>query len=408
MSDPIQKVDALVVGAGPAGLSAAARIAEAGFEVLVLERQASVAEHVRTSGATAITTVKRVGLDRGLYHVVKLLRLSTPETTVQMKCGEDALCVLDVRGTYRWLAAKATEAGAQLALASTAEAVLTDPAGAVSGCQVRDADGSREIHARVVVDAGGHRAQMSKSSGLHPGFRRFGVGAEWELVAPEVDQDELVLILSERHAPSGYAWAFPWGDERVRLGVGVHHSDVRSSPREHLETLREDAGLFGLDLTDATAREFHYGLVPAAPVASPMTGDGIVAVGDAAGQATLVVGEGIRIALVAGEMAGETAAAALAGGRTDHAALLPYEERFRKEFGRDLKIGYQLNRRLSSYRDEQWNKRLLFLESMPPSLVLDLLQSRVDLTDIAAWAIRHPKQWRHSGALVRALASSLR
>jgi digeranylgeranylglycerophospholipid reductase len=352
--------------------------------------------------------VKRVGLDRDLYHVVTSLRLSTPETTVQMECGEDALCVLDVRGTYRWLAARASSSGARIALASTAEGTLTDTAGAVAGCRVRDASGSRSIHARVVVDAGGHRAQMSKHAELHPGFKRFGVGAEWELAAPKVDQDELVLILSERHAPSGYAWAFPWGEDRVRLGVGVHHSDVRSSPREHLEELREDAGIFGLDLSEATAREFHYGLVPAAPVASPMAGDGIVAVGDAAGQATLVVGEGIRIALVAGEMAGETVAAALKQGRTDQAALAPYEERFRREFGRDLKIGYQLNRRLSSYRDAQWNKRLLFLETMPPSLVLDLLQSRVDLTDIATWAIRHPRQWRHSGALVRALASSLR
>jgi digeranylgeranylglycerophospholipid reductase len=403
----IPDADVVVVGAGPAGLVAAAGIADAGYRVVVVERQASVGEHVRTSGATAISTVERFGVPAGLYHRLERLRISAPARTVRFECGDNGLCVLDVRGVYRWLASRAEAAGARILLSAVADRPLL-AGSTVEGCFVRVGDSTELVRAHVLVDAGGHRAQMSKQAGLHAGFTRFGVGAEYELVAPRVDQDELVLILSERHAPSGYAWAFPWGEERVRLGVGVHHTDVRTSPRALLEELRRDARSFDLDLTGAEIREFHYGLVPASPVAARLAGDGIVAVGDAAGQATLVVGEGIRIAMIAGEMAGESIVAALHDGQVDSAALASYERRFRAEFERDLRVGHALNRRLSRYGDDEWNDRLRFLESMPPRLVIDLLQSQAQLADLVPWIIRHPAQWRRAGPLARALLSARR
>jgi len=396
------ETDVVVVGGGPAGLVAARTVAASGFDVVVVERQASIAETVRTSGATAPVTVARFGIPDELVHRLPRLRISSPGATARFECGDDGLCVLDVRGTYRWLAAEAVRDQATILTGAVARRPVVDGT-TVAGCVVQRGGEEETIRARVLVDAGGHRAHMSKRAGLHPGFTRFGVGAEYELVAPRVDQEELVLILSSRHAPSGYAWAFPWGRQRVRLGVGVHHADVRTNPRGHAEDLYRDGASFGLDLAGATTVEVHDGLIPADPLANRFTADGIVAVGDAAGQATLVVGEGIRMSMIAGELAGETIAAALRRGRTDAAALRPYEQRFRAEFERGLRAGYALNRRLAAYVDRQWDERLQLLETMPPRLVLSLLQSQPRASDLIPWALGHPRQWLRAGSLARVL-----
>ena len=66
----------------------------------------------------------------------------------------------------------------------------------------------------------------------------------------------------------------------------------------------EDIHRFRVDLTGSEVLEYHFGLIPSSGLASQFAGDRIMAVGDAAGQATLVAGEGIRLSMQAGLMAG--------------------------------------------------------------------------------------------------------
>ena len=244
-----------------------------------------------------------------------------------------------------------------------------------------------------MVDASGYRASISKSAGLHPGFTRFGVGAEVELVAPHCDQDEAVLVVGSRYAPAGYGWAFPWGEGRVRVGVGVHHADVRADPRKLLEVFLADAAALGVDLRDAETTEHHHGLIPAEGVPGRFVGNGIVAVGDAACQATLVVGEGIRVSMDAGQMAGEAIVAALRAGATDEAALRPYEEAFRRKYARSLKLGHGLNQRLASFDDAEWVEKLELLAKLPPELIPKLLQSELPLQTALRGVLARPALW---------------
>ena len=390
----------LVVGAGPAGLSVARETAAAGLATLVIERQNGIAEHVRTSGMTASSTVRRIGAPSATYHSLDTLRIVAPGASAAFPATAKAgFCVLDVRGFYRWLGSEAIGAGARVVCGTTFRDVLWE-GDAVAGCVAESRDRQRfEIRAGVTVDAGGHRAQVSKRARLHPGFRRFGVGAEYELLAPHADQREAVLVVGERYAPSGYAWSFPWGGRRVRLGVGLHHADVRDDPKERLARLLQEQAAVDLGLAEGTITEYHYGLIPAETVAPRFAGDSVLAVGDAAGHASLVVGEGIRISLVAGEMAGE----AIVGAMKRGSALSCFEERFRREFGRELRIGARLNRRLAAPGgDGRWNRRVELLRTMPPELVFDLLQSRVQLWDMLRWLARRPTRLVRVGALTKA------
>ena len=395
-----ERVDVLVVGAGPAGLAVARETAASGLTTLVIERQKEIAEHVRTSGMTATSTVRRVGAPSGTYHSLETLRIAAPAASAVVPATAAAgFCVLDVRRFYRWLGSEAANAGARIMCGTTFRDVLWE-GDAVAGCIAESRDRGRfEIRARITVDAGGHRAQASKRARLHPGFKRFGVGAEYELDAPHADQREAVLVVGERYAPSGYAWSFPWGGNRVRLGVGLHHADVRDDPKERLARLLQTQEALDLGLAEAAITEYHYGLIPAETIASRFAGDGVLAVGDAAGHASLVVGEGIRISLRAGEMAAE----GIVGAIRRRAALTSFERRFRREFGRELRIGARFNRRLAAPTDDaQWSRRVELLGTMPPELVFDLLQSRVRPWEILRWLALRPTRLVRAGALTKA------
>jgi len=402
-------IDVLIAGGGPAGLSAAAAAAERGLAVTVVERKQAIGVPVHTSGGTSIETMLAFGIPETLYHPIHRIRFVGPTEQATFVYADPVLCVIDVRGVYQYLAEVAEGHGATVLLDRNVAGVDVSETG-VTATIAANGDGSdATIAAKIVVDATGYRAAVSKRSGLHPGFTRFGVGAEFELLAPSCDQSEVVLIVGDRWAPAGYGWVFPWGNDRVRFGVGVHHADVKDDPKLLLEAMFEHAGEFGVDVSGSTIDEVHHGLIPAEAMPRQLVGDGVMAVGDAACQATLVVGEGIRLSMIAGSIAGRVAADALQGGRSDAAALAPYEREFRARFGRELSFGRVLNNRFAKYEDDDWDDAIRLLRKMPSSLVADFLQARLSARPILEWVVTSPLLWpRIAKNVVRVLVARAR
>ena len=124
-----------------------------------------------------------------------------------------------------------------------------------------------------------------------------------------------------------------------------------------------------------------------------MAGSGILAAGDAGGVATLVVGEGIRLSMVSGQLAGETAARAVLSGEDADAVLKDYEQTFRAAYGLDLKIGQVVNRRMARWSDEKWDDRIRTLKSLSASVLMKFLQSHLSPRDLAAWLVSRPHLW---------------
>jgi digeranylgeranylglycerophospholipid reductase len=356
-------VDVVVVGGGPAGLATAAVAARGGLRVVVCERDHAIGEPVRTSGGSFIAPLRRLGVPDRCWHPVHRIRVVGPTTDVVKTYRRPVGCVLDVRATYQWLAAEAVDAGAEIRLKAPVQSVLLS-GDRVTGVRVRDPfRGVHELPARLVVDASGHTGFLAREAGLRPGNERSAVGIELELRAPGYDADEAVFWLGDDVAPGGYGWAFPCGDGRVRLGVGVVRPESDAEPRVLLDGLLEVFRREFVSAVPAGALELHSGLMPVLPPrATTLVGDGMLVVGDAAGQGSTLLGEGIRYAITAGRIAGD--AIVTAGGDFSRRGLAAYPRTWRRQTRRDMAIAYAVNTRICRYGDDDWDRAIRRLDRL--------------------------------------------
>ena len=330
--------------------------------MLIVEQNQDIGSPVRTSGGSFIDELDALGIPPHLYHPISRIRFVAPEREAAFDYPRPVMCVIDVRGTFQYLAGKAADAGAEIRLSTTAQSPLLT-GNVVTGVRTNRGD----LTSKLVIDATGYRSGLLKQvHGLDPGFERFGVGAEYDMHAPHCDPREALLIVGGQIAPAGYAWVFPWGNHRVRVGVGVIHPDSRENPDEYLEKLVQEASRFGVNLRGAQPLEHHRGLIPSERFAGRFAGNGILGVGDSVGQASALVGEGIRWAMMAGQLAGETAAQAIRQGDVSGAALEPYELAWRKRFGPDLRLAAKINKRIACWDDRKWNQRTELLKLLTP------------------------------------------
>jgi digeranylgeranylglycerophospholipid reductase len=384
--------EVVIAGGGPAGLSAAETVARAGRAVTVLEQNHEIGSPIRTSGGSFIEEMEALGIPARLYHPISRVRFLSPGNAAIFEYPTPRFCVLDVRGTFQYLAERAIEAGARVQLGARVEAPIVEN-GAVFG--VRSSRG--ELRARLTIDASGYRSTLLKhgllkQSGLDPGFRRFGVGSEYDLYAPHCDPSEAVLLVGGEVAPSGYAWVFPWGRGRVRVGVGVIHPDSRANPEDYLDGLVAEAGRFGVNLKGAHPVEHHSGLIPSEQFVERFASDGILGIGDAVGNASSLLGEGIRWAIQAGRMAGQVATRALENGDVSRGALEPFERQWRKRFGADLRLAHRINLRISGWDDRKWDQRTELLKLLSPDQFAEALKTNLRGRWLWRFAASHTKE----------------
>ena len=383
--------DLIIVGAGPAGSSAAFAAAKNGIKVALLEKEDSIAETVRTSGVTWIQNIKEFGIPDDCYNPIKNFSFCSPNNEVTISDSVPRAAVLDVRKTYRWLAHEAEKLGADIFVKTNINAIIKNEKGDIRGVRGSSPKGKTAFYSKVVIDATGFTSTVGKAMGFVTQWKRFGAGAEYEVKAENVDPNTWYLMVGEQYSPAGYAWIFPLGNNIVRIGVGVGKPESNVDPTQRLKDLMDKKIGPIKKLGKITPIEFHYGLIPNDGLSRKTVFNNLILVGDSAGQANPLVLEGIRYAIKYGRVAGKISANAIKSGSTNAKALYPYEITWRKEIESKINSAGKVQDRWIGLTDSDWDKELNIIKELKPEEFIDFIKAEFGLTNMIKLATHHPK-----------------
>ncbi len=407
-----RSADVIVVGAGPAGATAATYLARSGADVLLLEKSTFPREKVCGDGLTprGVKQVLALGVDlsgddwvrnRGLRVVGGdvTLELDWPELTSFPNYG----VVRPRRDFDEMLAQLAVKAGARLRQSTTVTGpVIDEVTGRVTGVTAKTPDGPQTYSAPIVIAADGVSARTAIGMGLQKNDKRpMGVAVRrYYRSAARTDDDflESHLELWDRSDPDhpilmpGYGWIFGLGDGTVNVGLGVLNTSKafgRTDYRALLKTWM--AGTPGeWQLGEDTADGAILGAaLPMGFNRTPHYKDGMLLVGDAGGVVNPFNGEGIAYAMESAAFAAEAVLQAL--GRGDgparETALLAYPAMMTDHLGKYYRLGSAFSKLIGQPKIMAAATKLGLPRKRLMYLVLKLLAGLYDTRD-GDWADR--------------------
>ena len=383
--------DVIVVGGGPAGSSAARMAAKYGCTVALIEKERSIAETVRTSGVTWISDIEKFGIPKECYNPIKKFSFCSPKNSVTISDNIAKAAVLDVRKTYRFLAERAKVAGTKIFVCTNVSDVLKNSSGRCVGVITKSQDKHIQFNGKVIIDASGFASVVAKELGHVKQWKKFGVGAEFEVKTEKLEYDNWWLMVGQEYSPAGYAWIFPTSRDTARIGVGIGKPDSDVDPTVRLnELIDKKMGPIN-DLGKVEKIEFHYGLIPNEGLSRKTVYDNLILVGDSAGQANPLVLEGIRYAIKFGEVAGKVAAIAIKNGDTSETMLMPYEREWKKAIQSKINSAIKVQNRWVGLTDEEWDKELDIINELTADEFLDFIRADFGVSKMVKLATHHPK-----------------
>ena len=382
--------DISVVGGGPAGLSAAYAAAKSKAKVILFEKDQSIAHNIRTSGVTWIEEIEKLGISKDHYNPIKNYSFISPSNEVTIRGNAAKSCVLNVRSVYQHLAFLAAEAGSEIMIKSNVTNVVLDSKNRISGLKAGTPKGEIVLSSKLVIDASGFNSSVAQRLGLVNRWKRYGIGAEYECYCENVDSETWILMMGRQYSDAGYAWIFPLSKNRVRIGVGIGRPESSTDPVEKLNSIIEKR-LKPLDkMGKIQPIELHHGLIPNEGIRKATVYDGLIVVGDSAGQANPLVLEGIRYAIEFGMLAGEIGAKSLAQN-SDKESLLEYERIWKNRVESKINSALKVQSRWIGLRDEDWDREIEILRDMSYEEFLDFIKAEFTARKMLRLALNHPK-----------------
>lgn len=383
--------DIAIVGGGPAGLSAAYTASKAGTKVVLFERDKSIGQYVRTSGVSWISELNNLGIPENLYNPIKNYRFISPHNEIIIKGSKYRSCVLDVRALYQYLSFLAANAGAEICIKSEVIDVLhSENNNRISGLIVNTLKGKIDVRSTLVIDASGFNSFIGRKLGYVPNWKRYGVGAEYECYCDEVDNETWTLMVGCQYSPAGYAWLFPLSKNRVRIGVGIGKPESNIDPINLLNKIIEKKLKPLEELGKIQPIEYHYGYIPNQGTRDSTVFEGLILVGDSAGQSNPLVLEGIRHAIEFGRLAGKVGSASLASNSSKN-SLMEYETNWKNQISSKIASALRVQSRWIGLTDDEWDREISILTDMTEEEFIDFISSEFSTKKMIKLAINHPK-----------------
>jgi menaquinone-9 beta-reductase len=366
-----QEYEVIVVGAGPAGATAATMLAQKGHNVLLVDRQSFPRDKICGDGVPAgvISMMYRMGMKpkvleaeaSGVFNPIKQVRLVSPKGYVldaPLHFSDDVHSYVAPRMVIDAMIQKhAAESGAEFMTAQVQEPLLAN--GQVVGVRVKVGENGRSathnLCAKLVIGADGvtsaiARALRPKQAQHQPDHKAVALRAYIADIEEVPNTAEFYLY--EDIWP-GYAWIFNLGGGRANIGLGMRLDHFRQGKRKLEELLKDFLAMpeikkripRGGQIRDLATWPLNFGSQAGLRFAFP----GALLVGDAAGFINPITGGGIHNSMISAELAAKTAHEALTAGSFALSQLNVYEQRCQRVLSPGLRRSYLYQRTLQRF-----------------------------------------------------------
>jgi geranylgeranyl reductase family protein len=348
-----KRVDVCVIGAGPAGATAACRLAEEGIDTLVVDRACFPRDKVCGDGVgpRALGVLGKLGLypSGGFPGRFRLegVRIGSPgRGLLEVSLLDDpevgaAGYVIPRQDLDGWLLEQAVKKGALLWDHMEVRHVERGK----EGVRISGSRGGRGVtlEARIAIGAWG--ASAGRVAGPYPAS---GSGGRFSVIAVRAYFEGLQGVgpFMEIHFDGdlvpGYGWVFPTGPGRANIGYGMRQDRLREKgvPLRRLfeAFLETNASVRGYLKAGKRVSPVRGAVIPFRKVSMPVARGRLLLAGDAAGFADPLTGEGIGTAMQSGWMAADCVAMTRRRGIPQRKASRDYTAACRKEIVWDLAL----------------------------------------------------------------------
>ena len=348
-------VEVVIVGGGPIGLKVGQITADSGQETVVLEDKSVIGKPIQCAGLVSQKVIQMTGTDSVIAEPRRADIYPPSAEPLKIESNKKKVAVIDRSSFDKEMASIANGLGVDIRLNSKYTGINHE------GEVTYTKNGEKfTIDADIVVGADGPGSTVRRSAGL-PGPDEIIPAVQ--AIVPEKTEN-VKIYLGNDIAPGFFAWQVPYTSGSL---IGLASTD--GNTYQHLNDLLDSKNM-GNKVVGLLSGSIPIGLI------TPMVDDGLLLVGDAAGQVKPLSGGGIYTGLKAAEFCGKTIIESLEAENTSKDFLMRYQDRFMYDIGKEIKRGLKIRKVFKGMSDGDLDR---FIDSLQKEKVKNIIEEKGDI-----------------------------